>query len=129
MNYFIKITTDMKIGIIETEDYDWQFLAEQINCDYIEYTTIDNIIFNPRLCLIVDEDGINNPDKEINILASSLSLISNSYGLYGDVIIAQETINEHGFRDITSLSEGMAYRLLSMFKVIVKTYKEEKNEI
>lgn len=125
MNYFIKITTDMKIGIIETEDYDWQFLAKQINCDYIEHATINSIMINPRLCFIVDEDGTNKSDRELNVLASSLY----SYELYGDVIMAQETRNKYGFRDFASLSKGMAYRLLNMFTEIVKTYKEEKNEI
>ena len=125
MNYFVKITTSMKIEIIETETYDWRFLAAQIDCDYIEQATINSIIITPKLCFIVDEDGSMKSDRKINILASSLY----GYELYGDVLMTQETINMYGFRDFTSLTKDMADRLVSMFNEIVKTYKEETNEI
>jgi hypothetical protein len=121
MNYFVKITTDMKIEIIETEKYDWRFLAAQINCDYIEQATISSIITNPRFCFIVDEDGLMKSNRKINVLASSLY----GYELYGDVLITRETINKHGFKDFTSLTKDMANRLYNMFTEIVKVYKEE----
>ena len=121
MKYFVKITTDMKIEIVETEHYDSKYLAEQINCKYIETATINSIIINPRFCFIVDQDGINKVERKINVLASSLY----GYELYGDVLMTQKANNNY----FTSLSKKMAERLYSMFTEIVTTYKEELDEI
>ena len=113
-NYFVKVNTDMESEVINVDSLHYSKLAEQIGCEYIEMASINRLNSNPRLCMLVDEDGSLRQDRKINTIASSLY----GYVIYGDVLFGQESLNKHGFRDYDSLDLESANLFHSMFTEI-----------
>lgn len=96
MEYFVKITPEMTVSTISTEEATLDFWYQEIGCTSIECVRLTRDQF-----MIVDEEGlVKDPPAKINVLASCLY----NYPLHGTVLIGKQG-KRHGEPDIVGFTE------------------------